>query len=63
MSINHDDLAGECLAEAHGNPERAIALARKRLGEIYLAQIKRAESDYFAGIKRANAARFISNTE
>ena len=62
MSINHDDLARECLAEAHGNPERAIALARKRLGEIYLAQIKR-ESDYFAGIKRANAARFISNTE
>ena len=54
MSINHDDLARECLAEAHGNPERAIALARKRLGEI-------ARSN--AGIKRANAARFISNTE
>ena len=62
MSVNHDDLAREFLAEAHGNPERAIALARRRLREIYLAQIKRAESNYFDRIKRANA-RFISNTE
>ena len=39
---NVEQLARECLAEAHGNPERAIALARLRLRESYLAQIKRA---------------------
>ena len=48
-----EKLARECLAEAHGNPERAIALARLRLREIYLAQIKKAEADYFDRVKRA----------
>jgi hypothetical protein len=49
-----EQIAAECLAEAHGNPERAIALGRLRLREIYLAQIKRAKSDYFDRVKRAS---------
>ena len=31
----------------------AIALGRRRLREIYLAQIKKAKSDYFDRVKRA----------
>jgi hypothetical protein len=48
-----EKLVRECIAEAHGNPERAIALGRLRLREIYLAQVKKAEARYFDGIKRA----------
>jgi hypothetical protein len=51
-----EKLVRECIAEAHGNPERAIALGRLRLREIYLAQIKKAEADYFARVKRAATA-------
>jgi hypothetical protein len=48
-----EQLARECLGAAHGNRERAIALGRRRLREIYLAQIKKAKSDYFDRVKRA----------
>lgn len=48
-----EQIARACLAETGNNPERAIALARRRLREIYLAQIKKAEADYFDRIKRA----------
>src|SRR5262245_53379644 len=52
-----EQLAQECLAEAGGNRDRAIALGRKRLREIYLAEIKRAEFDYFNRVRRLEARR------
>jgi hypothetical protein len=49
-------LPREFLAEAGGNPDKAIALARKHAREIYIAQVKKLKAEYFERVKRANEA-------